>query len=111
MKFLILSVFVLLLSGCVATSVTQLKSYRPKSENCSIEVFTQKPDRKFEEIALLSGMTGWGTQLMLSQLKKKACLAGGDAMIITHFGLEGVGDGAVPSTSATVIKFIKKQKD
>ena len=87
MKYLI---FTLFLTGCASTGVTNLKSYPAKSENCNIKVLTQKPYEKFEEIALLNArggqsvFEGKSVQSLLPGLKKKACLAGGDAIIITN---------------------------
>ena len=113
MKLLIL---ILILTGCATTSVTKLKSYKPKSENCKIEFFSQKPNRDFEEIALLharggqSIFEGKSVNSLLPDLKKKACTAGGDAIIITNskeggFNIKGPSDRAI--VSATVIKFMK----
>ena len=109
-------IFTLFLIGCVSTNVTNLKSYPSKVENCKIEVLTQKPDKKFEEIALLNSrggqsvFEGKSVNSLLPNLKKKACLAGGDAIIITSSkegGYNFVGPADRASVSATVIKYIK----
>ena len=80
MKYLI--PFTLFLTGCLtAVHTTKLKSYPAKSEKCKIDVFRHKtPDKKFEEIAFLSKS---GIFLTLPELKKKACLVGGDAIIFS----------------------------
>ena len=80
MKYI--TVFVLFLTGCITAAVTKLNS-KPcpaKAENCKIKMFTQKPEKKFKEIVLLSALGQ--TSQMLAYFKKQACLAGGDAIII-----------------------------
>ena len=57
MRYLIIF-FVLFLMGCASTSTINLKSYPAKSENCRIKILTQKPDRNFEEIAILNTRGG-----------------------------------------------------
>lgn len=97
MKFLI--PFTLFLIGCVSVHTTKLKSHPAKSEQCKIDVFKNKiPDKKFEEIAFLSN-SGLVVNLfrVLPDLKKKACLAGGDAIIFSQKDTD----------SATVIKYTK----
>ena len=108
--------FTLFLAGCASTNVTRLKSYPAKSENCKIKILTQKPEKTFKEIALLNArggqsiFEGKSVQSLLPDLKKNACLAGGDAIIITSskeggYNFSGPADRA--GVSATVIKYIK----
>ena len=96
-KFLVS--FTLFLTGCISIYTTKLKSYPAKSEQCKIDVFRHKiPDKKFEEIAFLSN-NGLVVDLLrvLPDLKKKACLAGGDAIIFSQKDTD----------STTVIKYIE----
>ena len=89
----------LFLTGCVSIHTTELKSQPAKSKECKIDVFKHKlPDKKFEEIALLSN-NGLVADLLrvLPDLKKKACLAGGDAIIFSQKDTD----------AATVIKYIE----
>ena len=113
MQYLIL---VLFLTGCASTSMSKLKHYPSKASNCQIEVLTQKPDKKFEEIALLNARSGQSifesktVHSLLPKLKKSACQAGGDAIIITNskeggYNFGGPADRA--NASATVIKYKK----
>ena len=117
MKYIIFST--LFVAGCASTQAIKIssKSYSAKSENCKIDVLTQKPNKAFEEIALLnakqeiSGFTRPITNAfrLLPDIKKKACLAGGDAIIIISFkDGEFIGAGYNGSSiQATVIKYSK----
>ena len=105
----------LFLTGCATTNVTKLKTYKPKPENCKIRIFSQKPERKFEEIALLNARGGQSifegktVNSLLPDLKKKACLAGGDAIIIKSSkdgGYNSAGPADRASVNASVIKFL-----
>ncbi len=100
------------------TTAVKLKSYPGKSENCEIEIFLIKePNKKFEEIAVLTGFRVTGvlnSQKSLDYIKKDACLVGGDAIIfsrsniihsdISHYGVGGDINYAV------VIKYLKQTK-
>ena len=88
-----------LLTGCVSISTVKLssKSYPAKSENCVLEVITQRPDKKFKELILLE-VDGEGNRLkhLMPDIKKKACLAGGDAIILNSYEKD-----VIPITTTT----------
>ena len=98
-KYLIF--FTLFFTGCVSIDTTKLKSYPAKSKQCKIDVFHhKKPDKQFEEIALLRPTMGGYPNIY--DLKESACLAGGDAIILKQHK-----HGYMLKTSATVIKYKK----
>lgn len=117
MKYLI--IFALFFTGCVTTNtttVTKLKSYPAKSENCKMDIFTQKPGKRFKEIALLHVIGGnsefklHSVHSLFPDLKKKACLVGGDAIIIINFkegSIAGPENIERASIRATVIKYME----
>ena len=97
MKNIIL--FLLFITGCTSISTVKLssKSYPAKSETCTIEVTTQKPDKKFKELLLLEINGSWrknNLQELMPDIKKRACLAGGDAIIINSYKKD-----LIPSTT------------
>lgn len=72
----------LFLTGCITSHKLSTKTYPAKPENCKIDILTKKPDRAFEKIVLLKTKKKNNYKLQLD-MKKKACRAGGDAIIMT----------------------------
>lgn len=119
MKCIIFST--LFLTGCVSISTVKLssKSYPAKSENCVINVITKKPDKKFKELILLEVDGGENLQDIMPDIKEKACLAGGDAIILNSYEKDVIpmtmSKGGISYTSrtfvsATVIRYITIKK-
>ena len=123
MKYIVFSI--LFVAGCASTSPipTQVvkinsKSYPPKSKNCKIDVLTQKPDKAFEKITLLNArggqsiFEGKSAGSLLPDIKKTACLAGGDAIIIISSKDGEFIDAGYNGSSvqATLIKYSKSEK-
>lgn len=74
-------------TGCSsARFIPTGSSYGARPEDCAIEVFSSRvPDRPYEEIGILEGEGSWGRDSLvdvLPEMKKEACLAGGDAIIM-----------------------------
>ena len=96
---------------------------QPKPENCQIEIFSSKtPDRPYEELGILEGESGAlgeaSLEDILPKMKKEACLAGGDAIILTSreksVSVQGTSDTMITSTEelsvgATVIRWTEAE--
>lgn len=89
MKYLI--VFIFLLTACMTTKPSSLKSHPIKAKSCNIDILFKKPKKKFKKLTLLSARVNFKDGSLdkntksLSELKKKACLAGGDALLISPY--------------------------
>lgn len=101
-------------SGCsTARYIPTGNSYAARPENCAIQVFsTSLPDRPYEEIGLLEGEGSWGRDSLvdvLPEMKKEACRAGGDAIILfsTDKSVDVYDDTSdqVMTAHATVIRW------
>jgi hypothetical protein len=61
-------------------------AYPAKSDDCEIEIFTSKlPDRDYEELGIIEGEGFLGAdsfEEVLPKMKREACRAGGDAIIL-----------------------------
>ena len=88
-----LPILFLLLSSCVASSsFTKLnsESYPSRPKNCSLKVYAEKPERAYETIGLINGVSGQtavsGKSLdsMLPTMKKEACKAGAHALVLRN---------------------------
>lgn len=109
--------FVLIISefivGCgISTNFIQTgKTYNVKSKDCSIEVFNSKtPERKFEELGILESKGNYGHATfedVLPNLKEKACLNGGDAIIIKNIQKYFEDSNETIYVTATVIKWLE----
>lgn len=117
MKYLI-SCIITLLFSCASTNIVKLSNhnYPEKNENCNINVFSQQPQNlKYEEIVLLSARSGGNifsndsVEGIISELKRKACKYGADAIIIKDAkegGMNWVGPKTRAEVSATAIKLL-----
>ncbi len=109
---IILSAAAFIFSGCAKQSITILKEYDAKPEDCEIEVITIPPvDKKFEEVAILNAKGGQTifhskkSEGLIEQLKKDACSVGADAIIIrsTEDGSYNWGQGGFDRSKAAAI--------
>ena len=108
-----------LLSGCATANFVPTGGTAPaRSEDCPIEVFSsQRPDRAYVELGILEGQGSLGKESLrdvLPELKKEACRAGGDAIILGTSQISakvmGSGDGFIGlrdelNVTATVIRW------
>ena len=117
-RYIILSIAMLAAIGCATTNSIPLgeHTYPSKISDCPIQVFTQAPQRKFEEVCLLNArggqsiFEGKSVEELLPDLKEKACECGADAIIVKNskeggYNFAGPADRA--EASATAIKFIQ----
>jgi len=109
-------VSIITIVGCASTNVMKLSEaeYEAKDENCSLQVFEQKPKQKYEEIAVVKAshddaiFSSDGEEAILPDLKRKACLQGADAIILkdAHMGSNWSANSHHAEASATAIKFL-----
>ena len=99
-------------SACVKASFIPTGAVYPaKPPNCDIPVFSSAiPERPYEELGLVEGQgEGWKSDLedVLPKLKEKACLAGGDGIILfsSDTFAQGAEGGRVQRVTATVIRW------
>ena len=76
------------LAGCSSAKfVATGPSYPARADDCPIEVFSSKsPDRPYEELGIIEGEGSLGADTLeeiLPKMKREACRAGGDAIILT----------------------------
>jgi hypothetical protein len=101
----------MLLGGCATAKFIKTgPSFPAKPDDCEIEVFSSKiPDREYEELGLLEGEGFLGSdsmEMILPKMKREACRAGGDAIILKTY--QKVGDDTFDdnlNVTATVIKW------
>ena len=83
LRFIVLALVVFAL-GCtpkVHVNTFSAESYPPTTE---VEIFsTQRPDRKYLEIAELEVVNEYGRQAQFQALREKAMAIGADAVILT----------------------------
>ncbi len=108
------SLLVLSASGCAHAWFTPTgNAYAPRPDDCDIEVFsTGTPTAAYEELGLLEGEGDlWKANMsdLLPELKKEACRAGGDAIILQAGQRYATGEDGDDKlyASATVIRFIR----
>jgi len=103
-------------AGCASAKFIPTKgAYAAKPENCDLEVFTSRvPERPYEEIGIIEGEGMLGAESLenvLPEMIKKACLAGGDGLILLSSersvnvggGDDFIGSNEELHTVATVI--------
>jgi len=89
LKFLlaVLITGLLFFSCSTAKFISTGSSYSAKPDDCPIEVFSSKqPDREYEELGVIEGegsLSHDTLEKILPKMKKEACKAGGDAIILT----------------------------
>ena len=80
---------VLLAIGCATThaSVTSYRQLTPKSGPADVQVYTDRPDRPYEEVGMIevnkAGLTG-GYPLLIERARLEAAQMGADAIIVTR---------------------------
>ena len=101
----------LFIGGCASANFIQTgKSYTAKPDDCAIEVFSSKtPEREYEELGILEGEGFFGgdtMEMLLPKLKKEACKAGGDAIILQSYQkyVDEIDDANL-NVTATVIRW------
>ena len=80
----------MLLGGCAtARFIKTGPNYASKPDECEIEVFSSKiPDREYKELGILEAegfLGGDSMELILPKMKREACRAGGDAIILKSY--------------------------
>jgi hypothetical protein len=101
----------MLLGGCATAKFVKTgPSFAAKPDDCDIEVFSSKiPDREYVELGILEGegfLGGDSMEMILPKMKREACRAGGDAIILKTY--QKVGDDSFDdnlNVTATVIKW------
>ena len=97
---LLLGLCPLILVACtdsVRTSVRYVgtKTYAPRPEDCDVRITGVSPEHA-EEIALLNGLKLssilYDDDAILTELKRKTCLVGGDTLYLKTIASEGRGD-------------------
>ena len=103
--FCSMSIFAMTLSSCVTGYQSQFaptqtsKIYAPRTIAEKIELFrSQIPSKKFEEIGTVNSCCSDDTNILIDELKKKAALSGGDALI-------GLDIQATGGATASVIRY------
>ena len=89
---------VLVITSCASVGVTTIKKHRPRGENCSLDIYTDKKEIKvpYEVISLIDSHTGSTlihvrtASQAIENAKPAACEAGADAMLIESADTEGV---------------------
>ena len=81
-------VFITAIISCASARFVATGSLYPaRADDCLIEVFSSKvPDREYVELGIIEaeGSLGFDTlEKILPKMKKQACKAGGDAIILT----------------------------
>ena len=79
-----------LLGGCASAKFIRTgPSVAAKPDDCHIEIFSSKlPDREYEELGILEGegfLGGDTLEMILPKMKREACRAGGDAIILKSY--------------------------
>jgi hypothetical protein len=102
------------LAGCTAAWFTPTADIAPpRPDDCEIEVFSAgPPTAAYEELGILEGEGElWNASLadVLPDLKREACRAGGDAIVMQTSQRYGSGedDDEKFYTTATVIRWIR----
>lgn len=115
MKKHLLVLSLLAFSSCASTEVMRLGAEQPaKPKDCPIQVLTQAPKKKFQEVCMLNARGGQSifesksVEGLIPDLKEKACECGADAIIIKNakeggYNFAGPADRA--EASVTAIRF------
>jgi hypothetical protein len=104
----------LLFAGCTAAWFTPTGDIQPaRPDDCEIEVFSAgPPSAAYEELGIIEGEGDlWKASLreVLPDLKREACRAGGDAIVLHDSSryVSGEDDDEQFYTTATVIRWIR----
>lgn len=102
---------IMILGGCATAKFIKTgPAYEAKPDDCDIEVFSSKnPDREYEELGILEGEGSFGgdsMELILPKMKREACRAGGDAIILKSYQKYiDEGEDENLNVTATVIRW------
>lgn len=100
-KFIIVCVFSMVMSGCAQCLTMRSeyydvsgKAFTPKSSSQDVEIFTQAPERPYEEIGYIKVLARYGTskKAMGQQMKSRAGSVGADAVIQVEYGEDKTND-------------------
>ena len=99
-----------LLEGCASAKFIKTGPAMPaKPDDCDIEIFTSKlPDREYEELGIIEGDTYFGADSLeevLPKMKREACRAGGDAIILKSTQKTVEDDISNLNVIATVVRW------
>ena len=100
----------MLLGGCASAKFIKTgPSFAAKPDDCDVEIFTSKlPDRAYEELGILEGEGFLGADTLekvLPKMKREACRAGGDAIILKSSQKFSDGDINNLNVTATVVRW------
>ena len=105
----VLSAMVLLVGCASAKFIKTGPSMPAKPDDCDIEIFTSKlPDRQYEELGIIEGDTYFGADSLeevLPKMKREACRAGGDAIILKSTQKTVEDDISNLNVIATVVRW------
>lgn len=98
------------LGGCASAKFIKTgPSVAAKSDDCYIEIFSSKlPDREYEELGILEGEGFLGADSLeevLPKMKREACRAGGDAIILKSSQKSFDGEDTNLNVTATVVRW------
>ena len=105
-----------LLAGCASAKfIATGPTYPARADDCDIEVFSSKPpEREYEELGIIEGEGSFGADSLedvLPKMKREACRAGGDAIILTSsqksVEIYGESSDEQLNATATVIRWIE----
>ena len=79
---------IVLLAGCSSAKfIATGPAYPARADDCYVEIFSSKaPEREYEELGIIEGEGSLGADTLeeiLPKMKREACRAGGDAIVIT----------------------------
>ena len=100
----------LFLGGCASAKFIKTgPSAVAKPDDCQIEIFSSKlPDRGYEELGILEGEGFLGADSLeevLPKMKREACRAGGDAIILKSSQKSFDGEDSNLNVTATVVRW------
>ena len=87
LTFIAMVIIIAILSCASAKFIATGPLYAARADDCPIEVFSSKlPDREYQELGIIEGEGSLGhdtLEKILPKMKREACKAGGDAIILT----------------------------
>ncbi|MFH1691328.1 MAG: hypothetical protein ABIC68_01970 [Candidatus Omnitrophota bacterium] len=100
-KLIIVCAFFMVMSGCAQCLTMRSEYYdvsgkvfTPKSSSEDVEIFTEKPDKPYEEVGYIKVLARYGTskKVMDEQIKSRAGSVGADAVIEVEYGEDKAND-------------------
>lgn len=115
-KIISLVFCVFVLAGCAQCLTSRSEYYdvsgkifKPKASSQEVEIFSEKPDKPYEEIGFIKVLARYGTskKVMDQQMKVRAANAGADAIIEVQYGEDKLNEvllcGKLTSTKRNVV--------